>query len=203
VQRGRTDRRAVTLTFDAGSDAGFTLDILETLEANGIIAAFGITGRWAEQNPSLVQAIASAGHEFINHSYNHGSFTGLSTQSAPLSQAARWEQLDRTESIIGGLTGQSSRPYFRPPYGDYDASVNRDVGLRGYRYNVMWTVDSRGWQGLTAAEIVLRCLELAVPGAVYIFHVGSDSEDAAALQTVIDGLRQQGYQMVPLVEILP
>ena len=201
VRRGDAGRRAVTLTFDAGSDTGFTAQILDTLAANDIAAAFGITGAWAERNPDLVHRIA-AGHTLINHSFDHASFTGLSTQSAPLSQEQRWYELDRTESIIHDLTGGTTLPYFRPPYGDYDASVNEDVFARGYRYNVMWTVDSGGWRGISADEIVGICLDGAEPGAILIFHVGAASQDANALQRVIDGLRAQGYGFTPLSELI-
>jgi peptidoglycan/xylan/chitin deacetylase (PgdA/CDA1 family) len=183
----------VILTFDAGSDAGYTKEILATLGRNGISAAFGITGKWAETNPDLVRDIAAQGHVFINHSYSHASFTGLSTSSQPMSREARIEELQKTETVIGRLTGISSKPYFRPPFGDFDPSVNRDVGQEGYAFNVMWSVDSFGWRSLTAAEIVARCLELAAPGAIYIFHVGSASQDGPALQQVIDGLRKDGY----------
>jgi peptidoglycan/xylan/chitin deacetylase (PgdA/CDA1 family) len=203
VQRGPADRREVVLTFDAGADAGFTRQILDVLATQGITASFGLTGRWAEQNPGLVSEIAMAGHELINHSYDHASFTGLSSSRPPLSQAERWEQLDRTEAIVQSLTGRSTLPFFRPPFGDYDDSVNRDVGLRGYAYNIMWTVDSRGWQGIPAQEIVDRCLFLAEPGAIYIFHVGSASQDAAALPLVIEGLRAAGYGFTILSAILP
>jgi peptidoglycan/xylan/chitin deacetylase (PgdA/CDA1 family) len=150
-----------------------------------------------------VTAIAAAGHELVNHSYDHGSFTGLSSSRPPLSQAARWEQLDRTEAIVQGLTGRSTLPFFRPPFGDYDDSVNRDIGLRGYAYNVMWTVDSWGWRGIPAQEIVDRCLSLAEPGAIYIFHVGSASQDAAALPAIIEGLRLAGYEFTTLSAMLP
>jgi peptidoglycan/xylan/chitin deacetylase (PgdA/CDA1 family) len=193
----------VALTFDAGSDAGHTSEILDSLARNGITAAFGITGRWAEENPALLQRIAAEGHELINHSYDHSSFTGLSTASPPLTRAERWQQLDRTEAAVQRLTGRTTLPYFRPPFGDWDSSVNVDTGLRGYAYNVMWTVDSWGWRGIPAPEIVARCLELAVPGAIYIFHVGSASQDGPALQSVIDGLRAAGYDIVPLAEMLP
>jgi hypothetical protein len=64
-------------------------------------------------------------------------------------------------------------------------------------------VDSRGWQGIAAEEIVSRCLALAVPGAIYVFHVGSASNDAAALQPIIDALRQDGYEFVPLADVVP
>jgi peptidoglycan/xylan/chitin deacetylase (PgdA/CDA1 family) len=202
VRRGDPTRMAVTLTFDAGSDAGYTAMILDILKQNGITAAFGITGRWAEQNPDLVKRITTEGHAVINHSYNHPSFTGVSTNKPPLTRQERWEQLDRAESIVHQLTGASTRPYFRPPYGDYDQSVNEDVGARGYRYTMMWTVDSRGWAGLSADEIVARCVGQVQPGAIYVFHVGSASQDGLALQRVIDGIRAGGYQLVSLSELV-
>ena len=198
IRRGDATRMMVAFSFDAGSDAGYTAQILDTLAANGIHASFGMTGRWAEQNPDLLRRIVSEGHGLINHSYDHASFTGYSTGKAPLSQAERWDQLDRTETIVQTLSGATTKPYFRPPYGDYDDSVNADVGARGYGYNVMWTVDSRGWTGIPAAEIRQRCLDLAEPGAIYLFHVGSASHDAAALQTIIDRLRQMGYRFAPV-----
>jgi peptidoglycan/xylan/chitin deacetylase (PgdA/CDA1 family) len=139
----------------------------------------------------------------MNHSYNHPSFTGFSTGLAPLTRAERWQQLDRAEQIVRNIGGASTLPYFRPPYGDYDASVNADAGARGYRYNVMWTVDSRGWQGISAGAIRDRCLSLAEPGAIYVFHVGSASQDAAALQPIIHGLRARGYGFVPLARFAP
>jgi peptidoglycan/xylan/chitin deacetylase (PgdA/CDA1 family) len=202
ISLGYPRSNTIALTFDAGSDAGYTALILDVLAANGIHASFGMTGKFAETYPDLVQRIASEGHEFINHSYDHKSFTGRSTGAAPLSREERWEQLDRTESIVRDLTGKSTLPYFRPPYGDYDDSVNADVGARGYRYNIMWLLDSRGWLGIPAAEIVQRCLQNSQPGAIYIFHVGSASEDGPALQQIIDGLQAQGYALGTVSDVL-
>lgn len=202
VRSGSTERRAVALTFDAGADAGFTSQVLDILKANGITASFGITGRWAEQNPDLLRRIVREGHHLINHSYDHSSFTGLSTGEPPLTQAQRWQQLDRTEEVLRSIAGVEAKPYFRPPYGDYDDSVNSDLSARGYRYNVLWSVDSQGWNGLSADEIVERCLRLAQAGAIYIFHVGSASQDAMALQRIIDGLRAGGYAMGSVPELL-
>ena len=192
----------VAFSFDAGSDAGYTSQILDTLAANGITASFGMTGRWAERNPELIRRIVADGHTLINHSYDHASFTGLSTNSQPLTQAERWEQLDRTEAAVQSLTGATTKPYFRPPYGDFDESVNADVGARGYRYNVMWTVDSGGWTGISANEITRRCLDLAEPGAIYVFHVGSGSQDGPALQGIIDGLRAGGYEIGSVPDVM-
>lgn len=192
----------VAFSFDAGSDAGYTSQILDTLQTNGLRVSFGMTGRWAERNPDLLRRIVAEGHDLINHTYDHASFTGLSTGNPPQTQAERWAQLDRTETIIEDLTGVTTRPYFRPPYGDYDSSVNADVAVRGYFYNIMWTVDSRGWKGISAREITQRCLQLAEPGAIYVFHVGSASQDGPALQAIIDGLRAAGYDIGSVPDVL-
>lgn len=186
----------MALTFDAGSDCGFAAQILDTLAAEGIPATFGMTGRWAEANPDLVRRMVDEGHLLVNHTYDHRSFTGLSTGAAPLTAAERLDELTRADQAVAAITGSSMAPWFRPPYGDVDASVNADLGAAGYRYDVLWTVDSLGWKGLGAADIETRCLDRAGPGVIYLFHVGSQSQDAAALPDLISGLRDRGYGFV-------
>ena len=203
IRRGDPGRNVVALTFDAGADTGYAAQILDTLRDKGVAASFGMTGQWAERNPDLLRRMAEEGHAFINHSYDHASFTGLSTGRAPLTQEQRWAELDSTEQIVANLTGGTTKPYFRPPFGDYDDSVNYDVFARGYAYSVLWSVDSEGWRGRSADEIVQICLSQAQPGAIYILHVGSASQDAAALPRIIDGLRAQGYEFVTIRELAP
>jgi hypothetical protein len=69
-------------------------------------------------------------------------------------------------------------------------------------YNLMWTVDSRGWMGIPAPSIAQRCIDLAEPGAIYVFHVGSQSQDGPALQSIIDGLRAKGYALGGIPDVL-
>jgi peptidoglycan/xylan/chitin deacetylase (PgdA/CDA1 family) len=192
----------VLLTFDAGADRGHTARILDELARQGVRAAFGITGKWAESNSDLVARVHREGHELINHSYDHASFTGASWSTVARTREARTSQLATTERVVGEITGASAHPYFRPPFGDYDNSVLSDVGGAGYVYTVMWTVDSMGWRGWDAARITQRCLEGAAPGAIYIFHVGASSRDADALPAVIDGLRARGYEFASLADLL-
>ena len=202
VDYGDRTRKRVSLTFDAGADVGFAADILDTLKQERVVASFGMTGSWAEQNPTLVKRMASEGHHLINHTWSHSSFTGFSTNSAPMSRAERWSELDRTEAIIQRIAGVSTLPYFRPPYGDMDASVLADVGARGYTMTAMWAVDSLGWNGLSAPRIVERTLRLTSPGAILIFHVGAQSQDAAALPAIIRGLRESGYEFVSVATLM-
>jgi hypothetical protein len=78
-----TQRHVVALTFDAGSDVGYAAAILDLLKAKGIRASFGLTGDWVRANPALVRRMAAEGHQLVNHTDRHLSFTGYSTKTAP------------------------------------------------------------------------------------------------------------------------
>jgi peptidoglycan-N-acetylglucosamine deacetylase len=189
-----TSRRAVALSFDMGADAGYTRAILDTLQEHGIEASFGVTGKWAEENPRLLERIAKDGHTLINHSYSHASFTGVTTSAGRLDGSRIGTEILRAESIIKRITGRTTKPYFRPPYGDYDHFVIRHVHALGFWCSVMWDVDSLGWKGLTKDAIVDQILRNVRPGSILLFHVGAAAQDGPALPSIIAELRDQGYE---------
>jgi peptidoglycan/xylan/chitin deacetylase (PgdA/CDA1 family) len=194
VMELQTSRRAVALSFDMGADVGYTAAILNTLQQSEIKASFGVTGEWAKNNPHLVERIAKDGHTLINHSYSHRSFTGVSTSAGGLDSSRIATEILRTESIIRRITGRTTKPYFRPPYGDLDHFVIRHVHSLGFSCSVMWDVDSLGWRGLTKDEIVHQILRNVRPGSILLFHVGAGAQDGPALPSIIAALRDQGYE---------
>jgi peptidoglycan/xylan/chitin deacetylase (PgdA/CDA1 family) len=202
VTRGHTDRHAVELTFDAGADLGHADAILDTLHAAGIRASFGVTGAWVSANPVEARRMVADGHLLIDHTQDHRSFTGVSTASRALSSAQRRAEVTDGANTISTVSGGHTAPWFRPPYGDTDLSVQRDVAAVGYRYEVLWTVDSLGWRGLPPDAIVRRCINGAQPGAILMFHVGSRSQDWLALPAVIFGLRARGYDFLTIDQML-
>ena len=202
VARGDPARRAIALTFDGGADRGYAERILDILAANGVRASFGITGQWARANPDLVRRIGAEGHHVINHTDDHRSWTGASDRLGGLGPDERVAELDRADAAIAPLIGHSTRPWFRSPYGDYDAAALAQLAASGYAYNVMWTIDTLGWNGLPPGAILSRVLLTAQPGAIVLMHVGSGSADAIALQAVIDGLRADGYSFATVEELV-
>jgi peptidoglycan/xylan/chitin deacetylase (PgdA/CDA1 family) len=196
VTRVPTNEQVVALTFDAGSDRGFAAEILDMLAAHDIKASFGMTGKWAESNPDLLNRMVKEGHVLMNHTYDHPHMETLTTDQ-------RTEQLARAEDIIEGITSTSTRPYFRPPYGSYNNQVLIDVASAGYRYSIMWTVDCLGWKGLPASEVVARCESALQPGAILLMHVGAASTDYAALGDIITAINRAGYRYATIRELLP
>ena len=202
ITRGNTKVAKIALTFDAGSDVGYTTSILDTLEARGIVASFGLTGDWIAENPDAARRIVDAGHQVLNHTWDHYSYTGYSTTGERISPASRVAQLVATEDELVAQTGVGASPYWRPPYGDYDSGVLRDAGALGYAKTVMWTVDSMGWAGWSVRDITNRVVGRAGNGAIVLMHVGSASKDAAALPGILSRLTALGYTFGRVQDVL-
>jgi peptidoglycan-N-acetylglucosamine deacetylase len=202
VSKGDAPARSVAFSFDAGSDTGSANQILDLLAAEGIRASFGITGTWATSNATIARRIATDGHQLINHTQHHPSFTGFSTKKNAMTADQIAAELDEAEASIIAAAGVGTKPWMRPPFGDIDKASASAVAAAGFPMIAMWTVDSGGWQGLEPAKVTQRCLDKAVPGAIYVFHVGSASTDFAALPAIIKGLRDNGYAIVSIPEVL-
>ena len=190
VSGGPTDRGEVALTFDVAYDVSYTAAFLDVLQQYQAEATIFVTGEWADANPELVSRMATDGHLVANHSYSHPDFTALSD-----AEIAR--QLAAADAAISARTNQSTKPYVRPPYGAQNNRVNRLLGNEGYRFDVLWTVDSLGWQGRSSSEVVQRCLDRAGPGVIYMFHL-SVQADLDTLPWIIQELRDDGYTFVRL-----
>jgi peptidoglycan/xylan/chitin deacetylase (PgdA/CDA1 family) len=205
VSRGSSDRLEVAFTFDAGEGRGYTEGMLDLLSEYGAAATFGVTGLWAQENPDLIDRILDDGHQLINHSWDHSSFTGQSTGTALLTPEERQWQVEATEDQIKTETeGYESSPYFRFPYGDYDLAALEQLSILGFSYTIWWSCDTLAWNGDPPDRIVQRCgteSDSGGPGAILLLHVAEDS-DWAALQPLLIDYRDAGYQFVTIEQLL-
>ena len=205
LERLPTTEKVVALTFDAGANADAVPSILTTLSREHITATFFLTGVFVTKYPDAARAIAAAGHRIGNHSATHPAFAGLAIA------LIRHEVLSGAQSIQQ-VTGADPHPFFRFPFGSKDAKALTEVNSLGY-VAIRWTVDSLGWEGTMngtrgADFTAARVLAAATPGEIVLMHVGSNPTDhsmldAAALPTVIDGLRQRGYAFTTLRTLIP
>lgn len=190
IALGNPARRQIALTFDAGASAEPLPRILAALRQAGVRSTFFLTGAWATENPDGVKAIIAAGHEIANHSNTHPDFTTISDTQII-------QELQITEEIIQKITGRTTKPYFRPPFGARDKRVLEAAWSAGYRA-VYWTTDSGDWrEDATVDGVVSTILKNAANGAIFIEHVGSP-QTAEGLPRIIAGLREKGYELVPL-----
>jgi len=200
---GGPNPKEIALTFDAGADPGYAADILDLLGDEGITASFGMTGQWAEANPDLVRRIVEEGHMLFNHTWDHGSLTGANTGQPAQTAEQVAEQLSDTEAVVMELTGYDMKPYFRPPYGDYDDTSLRYLADNGYYITVWWTCDTRGWDGWDAAKITGYCTTNIKDHEIILLHVGAGAPgDYESLPGMIEFFRNEGYAFVSVEEML-
>ncbi|MDQ2636777.1 MAG: polysaccharide deacetylase family protein, partial [Actinomycetota bacterium] len=197
-------RKEVALTFDAGSDRGYTEQILDFLRDNGIKGTFGMTGAFAEQHPDLILRMVNEGHQLINHSWSHGSMTGANTGEPPWTYEQLADELASTEQVVRDITGgYELKPYFRPPFGDYDATSLGYLYDLGYPFTIMWTCDTQAWRGWDAAKILEYCTSVPMEDDIILMHVGASAAgDYEVLPSMVAWYLERGYTFVTVEEML-
>lgn len=189
-----TEKKYVSISFDAAWGNEDTAEILEILERNNVKTTFFMTGGWVNSYPDDVKAIAAAGHDLGNHSENHKNMSQLSTSDIE-------KEIMDVHNRVLELTGVKME-LFRPPYGDYDDEVIKKCYDLKY-YPIQWNIDSLDWKNYGKDDIVNRVVNHKdlKNGSIILMHNGA-KYTAAALQEVIDGLRNKGYEIVPISELI-
>ena len=189
-----TEENKVALSFDAAWGAEDTQEILAILKEHDIHVTFFATGGWVESYPDDVKAVLEAGHDLGNHSANHKNMSELSDSD-------KEEELMSVHRKVKELTGYDMF-LFRPPYGDYDNNVINVAKDCGY-YAIQWDVDSLDWKNYGVDAIIETVTEHKNlgNGSIILCHNGADYT-AQALDTLITNLESQGYEIVPISELI-
>jgi peptidoglycan/xylan/chitin deacetylase (PgdA/CDA1 family) len=199
IRRVDTEEAAIAITFDDGPHPEFTPMVLELLNSYGARGTFFCLGRYAEKNPSIIQAVAESGHCIANHTYDHKSMPVTTSRE-------RRNQLR--------MCSQALRPYeqplFRPPYGHQSIASYLDAWRMGYQI-VTWDVTACDWLDKSAEWMAERMMARARKGSILLLH---DRLSCAPSQTYFDRMPMIGalrivldrwskdYRFVTLPELL-
>ncbi len=201
LSEGCTARREIALTFDDGPNPPFTSQILDMLTVAGARATFFDEGQAVESYPDLVRAEAARGMTVGSHSYTH------SADLPTMSHAAFADDLQRAGDALTAALGQEPMLY-RSPFGHTSDTMLEEERKRGYT-SIGWDVDSEDWSGADADRVVSNVLGAAHPGAIVLMHdggLGGGNPDRAttlaALPRILEGLRERGYALVTVPQII-
>jgi cellulose synthase/poly-beta-1,6-N-acetylglucosamine synthase-like glycosyltransferase/peptidoglycan/xylan/chitin deacetylase (PgdA/CDA1 family)/spore germination protein YaaH len=205
-QLGAADKK-IAITFDDGPDQRFTPKILDILKEKNVPATFFVIGVDASQFPNILKREYAEGHEIGNHTYTHPNFDDISKTQL------HWE-LNLTQRLIESTIGVKSI-LFRPPFGiDHQPEYAEEVAQLPIAQDMGYLIigqkiDPHDWrqvngQQVSAQEIVASVLRQADAGNVVLFHDGGGdrSHTVEALPQVIDALRQRGYQLVSVPDLI-
>ncbi len=129
------DRRFY-LTFDDGPSSVYTPQILATLRAHNVPAAFFITGTNIAGNEDIIRDELAQGHVIASHQWVH--------DNATIAQFRQW--VPREAEALDRAARQPLPRLFRYPYGAGTAQKEAILRENGYLDGgIGWNVDSLDW----------------------------------------------------------
>ena len=137
--------------------------------------------------------------DFGNHSWDHPDFRNLTA-------AQMADQLTRTEAALAPIVG-TTKPWFRPPFGGWNADVRAAVGAAGWKSidacgtSTRSTGARRPTAGPTAADMEAKLRAKAQGGSIVLMHLGG-CNTLEALPGLLDACADLGLQPVTLDEML-
>ena len=207
----------VALTFDDGPDPQNTPQILDILKREHATATFFLIGIEAQKYSGLARRIYDEGHTIGNHTFTHPDISDVPGSYMKV-------ELNMTERLFASKLG--IKPiYFRPPYSiDQEPDIGEQVRplelVQGLGYITVGSkIDPNDWQrGRTAEDIVAAVLSQTrmfavktcrdhdpqICGNIVLLHDGGGDRAATikALPGIIEGLRANGFQIVPVEELI-
>lgn len=174
--RAYNSTNRILLSFDDFGDTETIRRLLGVLRESNTKAFFFLEGKWAKENPDIVEEIRREKHWIGNHSFSHARLTRLTDN-----------QME--EEIKKGAHGK----LLRPPFGAYDDRVRKIALTLGYRI-AFWSIDSDDWRGLSAAQIQKIVWKYLHPGACVLFHINAP-HTIEALPGLIEGIRARGFEV--------
>jgi len=200
ITHGPRTRPEVALTFDACQTAlaprGFDWGIVRVLTETQTPATIFLGGLWVQSHSTATQLLASVPYfELGNHSWGHPDFSVIS----PAQMAA---EITRTQAIIRRVAGREPT-LFRFPFGTYNDEALLVVAAHGLQA-IQWDVVTGDPDPNVSAEAMTRqVLRQAQNGSIVIMHInGRGWHTAEALPAIIAGLRQRGFNLVTVSQLL-
>jgi peptidoglycan/xylan/chitin deacetylase (PgdA/CDA1 family) len=183
--------KMVAITFDDGPSRKFTPLYLDVLDRYGAHATFFLVGRHVQENSGLAAKIAGSGNELGCHAFEHRNLEQMDPAAAmqDITSARRLIERDSHTQVF----------LFRPPGGHLNQPLINLINGMGMKI-VLWSIDPGDWYA-SPEKIINNVLTNLQPGSIILLHEDK-AGTLAALPTLIKGIRQRGYQLVTVSELL-
>ena len=196
VYLGDATQKVICLTFDAGYENGCTEQILDTLKAHQVPAAFFLVGSYIEKNADLVRRMVEEGHIVGNHTMHHPDMSQLTDK------ASFEKELTAVEEIFREKTGKDLPKYYRPPQGVYSEENLKLAQELGYR-TVFWSLAYADWNNdaqPTKEQAFSKLIPRTHDGAVVLLHSTSKT-NAEILDELLTRWTEMGYRFASIEEL--
>jgi len=189
--------RQVAITIDDGYCAECVQAYVALAENTGIHITFNPNGCygaiWTPLAETLRPLIETGQVQIGNHTFNHWKLTSLT-------DAQVTAQLEQNEEWIQQTYGITARPWWRPPYGVYDARTIELAASIGFTNVLMWNGSYGDSTLLQPAVLLNLAMEYLRPGVIMLGHANHPTVTQLFPQ-IFEIISSRGLQLVTLDEM--
>lgn len=213
----RIRRREISLVFNAIDNVEGLTEILNALAGFDVTATFFVNGEFVRRHPTALAEIADAGHEVGSLFF---AYFDMADRRYRITREFIQEGLSRNEDEYFRATGRELSLLWHAPFYFVSDEILEAAREANYIY-VGRDVDSLDWvprrtdEGLSqlyrpASQLIERILAEKQPGSIVSMQVGTldgslggrDDYLFQYLDILINGLLQQGYEVVPVSTLI-
>ncbi|MFT5195991.1 MAG: peptidoglycan/xylan/chitin deacetylase (PgdA/CDA1 family) [Cellvibrionaceae bacterium] len=186
--------KMIHLGFDVEASAEVLGPLLDVLDRRQVKTTMFILGSWTEIYPDWVKEMGSRGHEFANHTWSHSNMADMDAETVK-------QELASTEALVQSLTGKSTKPFLRPPFGSRSDVSIQAAYEAGYS-TIIWSGSTEDWrEGANVETMCKTLLDGSYPGSILYSHTWHP-EMPETIDRFIGELQAQGYTFVPMSVIM-
>ncbi|WP_249872601.1 polysaccharide deacetylase family sporulation protein PdaB [Oceanobacillus saliphilus] len=194
LSKGNADEPYIALTFNISWGEERALDVLEKLEKEQVQATFFVSGEWAERHPAILEKISEGQHELGMLGYRYKSYL-----EQDIDQVRK--DLLYAKDIFKKL-GYEDVTLLRTPSGHFNEEIIELA--EGLDFKVIhWNINPNDWKNPGTSVIVDTVMKDTTNGDIILLHASDAARQTAdALTTILPGLKNKGFELVSISELI-
>ena len=157
----------LALTVDDGVNTDVVRLYTEFARDTGFRLTYFVNGTYDswKANLALLRPLVESGQiQLGNHTWSHPDLTKVSTSRVA-------DELSRNDDFLKKTYGVDAAPYFRPPYGNHNSSVDAVAASLGYTATTLWNGSLSDSTVITEDYIVKMAQQYFVGQAIVLGHL--------------------------------
>lgn len=188
---------SMALTVDDGASPEVVGAYVQWAKDTGARFTFFVTGyyeSWTIHRAALRPLVDSGQIQLGNHTWDHPALTKLGATGIA-------DQLGRTKDFLRNTFGVDGTPFYRPPFGYHNATVDRVAADLGYTVPTMWE-GSLSDSGLITEEYLMECARKYFAAQKIIIGHANFPPVTHCYGQLVDIIRERNLALVTLNDVL-
>jgi peptidoglycan-N-acetylglucosamine deacetylase len=186
----------LALTVDDGADAEVIRAYADFARDTGARFTFFVTAAypgWTEHRRILQPLVDTGQIQLANHTWDHPALTSLSASAAA-------EQFARSKRFLQSTFGVDGTPFYRPPFGYRNATVDAIAADHGYTVPTLW-YGSLSDSGLITEDYLLECARKYFTAQSIVIGHANHLPVTRVYGQLLDIIRERDLSMVTLDDV--